>query len=652
MGPEVVLRRRGDPPDRQDADMSSAAPFVVDPARAEDHRERTGHVVVAGLRGIGLRTIEQLARSGREVVVVDDDPDRRLVRTLADLGVSLVAGDPRSPAVLSSCGIAGARALVCLQVDELRTMETALVARDLRPDLRVVVAMTNPEVGRALSAVTGVGTVLDPAALAAPSLVEACVSRTRHTFDIEGERFVLARVPVPAPPADPATTGREPTLDGAPMTLRRLFGDLAPVAIARDATGEVLICPGRDEIVHLADRVSVVGPAEEVAAITAPPPADEAELPLLRGARFRGGPDGSGDDVDGRRVRHPWRRFARTLVEGLRELDRPLKLALAALAAAVVVSTATLRFGYREPGTHLSWLQALYFTVVTDATVGYGDYSFRGQPWWLMTFGIVDILAGAALATAVFALVTNLLVSRRLAQALGRQRVGALSGHIVVFGLGGIGMRVVEGLLAADREVVVVERDEDNRYLARVRALGVPVILADSTQRETGVLVNLREAAAVAVLTSNDLTNIETGLVIRDSLAERWARVPVVLRVFDRPLAQTVERHFAFRHVRSTSALAAPWFVGAALGLEILDTFYVERQPFLLARLPVAADGGLVGMAMQDLGARLRVLALRRAGRLEHPPRRDTRFAAGDQAYLIGPYEELLQVLDRDQGSA
>jgi hypothetical protein len=55
---------------------------------------------------------------------------------------------------------------------------------------------------------------------------------------------------------------------------------------------------------------------------------------------------------------------------------------------------------------------------------------------------------------------------------------------------------------------------------------------------------------------------------------------------------------------------------------------------------------------MMDLGARTRVIALSRAaegGQLEHPPRRGTRFAAGDEAYLLGPYEELLQVLRRDQ---
>ena len=55
---------------------------------------------------------------------------------------------------------------------------------------------------------------------------------------------------------------------------------------------------------------------------------------------------------------------------------------------------------------------------------------------------------------------------------------------------------------------------------------------------------------------------------------------------------------------------------------------------------------------MRDLAARTRVLAISRAsddGSLEYPPRRGTRFRAGDRAYLIGPYEELLAVLRRDR---
>ena len=53
---------------------------------------------------------------------------------------------------------------------------------------------------------------------------------------------------------------------------------------------------------------------------------------------------------------------------------------------------------------------------------------------------------------------------------------------------------------------------------------------------------------------------------------------------------------------------------------------------------------------MQELSARTRVIAILRAGtgELEHPPRSGTRFAAGDEAYLVGPYEELLAVLEHD----
>src|SRR5271154_3993945 len=176
-------------------------------------------------------------------------------------------------------------------------------------------------------------------------------------------------------------------------------------------------------------------------------------------------------------------------------------------------------------------------------------------------------------------------------------------------------------------------------------------MIADATLPEVLASARLSAASAVAVLTSDDLANLETGLAVRDQLGPRWREVPVVLRIFDPQLAHSVKETFGFRNVRSTSALAAPWFVGAALGLDVLSTFYVDQQPFLVAGLTVAPNGGLQGLAMQDLSSRTRVIALSRAadGVLEHPPRRGTVFAGGDTAFLLGPYEELLGALPRDQ---
>jgi Trk K+ transport system NAD-binding subunit len=180
----------------------------------------------------------------------------------------------------------------------------------------------------------------------------------------------------------------------------------------------------------------------------------------------------------------------------------------------------------------------------------------------------------------------------------------------------------------------------------------VPVVIGDATLAPTLEAVHVSAATGVAVMTSDDLANVETGLAVRDELGERWAGTPVILRVFDRALGRRLEDSFAFRRVWSTSALAAPWFVGAAIGFGVLSTFYVGNQPFLVARLTVRAGGGLAGAEMRELSARIRVIAIRRAaeaGRLEHPPRRDTRFAGGDEAFLVGPYEELLHVVQRER---
>jgi Trk K+ transport system NAD-binding subunit len=578
------------------------------------------HVIVCGLQGVGLRIVEQLHLSGTPVLVIDDAADSRFARLLEDWGVPHLRRSAYMGDALLEAGLNDALAVVCAEVKEIHALETALRIREIRPDIRIVTQMANPSVGRALERVSGRGSVLDVATLAGPSFVEACLGRNAHDIELGGVQFAVVQVDVP-------------TTEAAHATFRGHFGNLAPVAIMPGDGGEMARCPGRDHKLVAGDRVAVLGTEDEL--------------------RLGG--------IDPRRTpKAPHRRVALTKrlarqAAGIVEADnRALTFVVAGLLALVAIATVILRFTYHVKGTHghLSLVTAAYFTVETVATVGYGDFSFAAQSEGMKIFAIVLIALGVALVSTAFALFTNILVSRRIERSLGRRQVPGMAGHIVVIGLGAVGIAVVQGLIAEGQRVVVIERDDNNRFLAQARAFGVPVVIADATQLQTHRMVNLDDAAAVAVLTSADLTNIETGLAIRESLGDRWEDVPVVLRVFDRDLARMMEQSFGFRHVRSTSALAAPWFVGAALGLHVLSTFYVDQQPFLVGRVLVAPEGGLQGLAMADLGARTRVIALSRAaegGQLEHPPRRGTRFAGGDEAYLLGPYEELLRVLRRDQ---
>jgi hypothetical protein len=72
-------------------------------------------------------------------VVVDDNPDLRMARSLIGWGVPHIAGNSRAAETLAEAGLAGAMAVVCALEDDLHTLETALLTRELRADRRTEV---------------------------------------------------------------------------------------------------------------------------------------------------------------------------------------------------------------------------------------------------------------------------------------------------------------------------------------------------------------------------------------------------------------------------------------------------------------------------------------------------------------------------------
>src|ERR1700733_1040485 len=212
----------------------------------ETQADRQGHVIVCGLPGVGLRIVEQLALSGVPAVVVDDNPAPALAQAIGGWGVPLVIGSARAAETLMAAGLPGAVAVICAQDDDLSALETALLTRRLRAEVRVVAQLTNPAVGRAVREAGAA--VLDVAGLSAPSVVEVCLGEGVQEMSLSGMQFLAARTTAPAA-----------------ATLRELYGALAPVAVVPPA-GHVLVCPGRDTPVAAGDEVTLIGTPGELAA--------------------------------------------------------------------------------------------------------------------------------------------------------------------------------------------------------------------------------------------------------------------------------------------------------------------------------------------------------------------------------------------------
>ena len=118
--------------------------------------------------------------------------------------------------------------------------------------------------------------------------------------------------------------------------------------------------------------------------------------------------------------------------------------ALAATLALLIGSTVMLRLAYQYPG--MSWVDALYFSTETIATVGYGDFNFIDQPTWLRLWGVVMMFAGVMTVAVLVAFIADLLLSRRFVHSAGRRKVRHLRNHVIVVGLGSFGIRVVSDL--------------------------------------------------------------------------------------------------------------------------------------------------------------------------------------------------------------
>ena len=558
------------------------------------------HIIVSGDDALAMTIIEELKRAGATVV--------RLANT--DLADTPVARE------LARAEVAHAIAVVCAGDDDASNLEIALLARKANPNVRVVARLANDVLREAVADDNGPGAILNVAELAAPSVVEACLAQTTHPFEAAGIKFVVS--------------GREASRDA---TLREIHGDLAPVAVIHGENSptpdELEVCPGRDFEVRAGDWTVMIGTAEESA---------------NRGIRIR------------RPTRTRVRRFQpRRVVDALRVLlndfNPAFYPALAAASILIVGSMIMLHFNYRHP--RMSWIDALYFTIETITTTGYGDFSFAHQAVWLRLFAAGLMFGGATTIALLVAFIADVLLSRRFVFAASRPRVRHLRNHIIVVGLSALGIRVVSDLTAAGYDVAVVELDEENSFLPLVRELDVPVIFGDGTLLQTLESARLDRARAVAVLTRNDMINIEAGIVLAEMLGprvlpevNRRADVSLVLRVYDRTLGLAVAQRFGFDNVRSTVALAAPWFIGAAMGLQVLGTFSVGQSSFMIGAMHVAAGSELDGLQMLEASTQTRVIAITREDApIQMRPRRDARFRAGDTVYLVGPYRELLTTL-------
>ena len=543
-------------------------------------RASEGHLVICGDDKLAYRVAQELTTRYRERVTVIMASKRRNHGPEIDrlAGVRVIERDELTSQAFADAQITSARALALLRQDDVGNFHAALRARELNPDIRLVLAVFSPGLGDQVRAYFPDCAVLVGTAMSAPS-------------------FAAAALGEPAP------------------SHVRVSGRTLYVARREDADPNQVLCGLAASSTSSAPRLL---------------PRDEQNADLVLAVA-----DGTPRDPLARR-RNALQATAGTL-RGL--VWHRLGLGFACLFAVLVAGFALL-----VAGAGYRWDNALYLTMLDTAGAALTNPALGGPEkvaQFMLTF---DGMVFVPFATAV-------IVGARLTGSIRQNRPSA-SGHVIVVGLGRVGMRVVGQLHDLGVGVVGIDRDPEAAGVAFARRLGVQVVIGEIHREETLRAANLKTSIALVSVTSSDEVNLEAALHARALRAD----LRIVLRLYDDDLAERVQKMIGNTVSRSVSYLAAPAFAAAMLEHQVLRTIPVGRHVLLIADVQVQAgtelDGRRVGEAERP--GETHVLAVRRRGTdlFDWSLNRGYRLEPQDRLLVLATRAGLGQTLARNKKAA
>jgi hypothetical protein len=256
----------------------------------------------------------------------------------------------------------------------------------------------------------------------------------------------------------------------------------------------------------------------------------------------------------------PFDASARILVAGLLGL-------VAVLAIETIVTAAT-----REVGL----VDAFYVVTKVTTTVGPSGPADQGPEWFKLfsAAGMLLILGFTAVFTAGL---VNRLLDRRLNGILGRSAVPRRD-HVIVVGLGQVGLRLCGMLRELDVPVVAVEQDPEARNVIRAKENGLPVVIGSGSNRRLLRRLSLARARSLAAVTSDEVENIGIAVTARAMRED----LPVALRAGDGDATSETSSLFGIGVIRDVYRIAGTAIAAAALGHEARQAFPHEGLLYLV----------------------------------------------------------------------
>lgn len=219
--------------------------------------------------------------------------------------------------------------------------------------------------------------------------------------------------------------------------------------------------------------------------------------------------------------------------------------------------------------------------------------------------------------------------------------------HVIIMGVGHVGLRVARTLTGMGFEVVGIDEKVKPDVEQELNDLGVPLIIADGRSQEILEKAGLRFAQSFIACTSSDQTNLEAVMRARDLNPS----IRIVSRMWDDQYANQMKRFMDVQAVLSASDLAAPMFAGSAVGIEITQTLHIHGVDYSMIRLQVTSgsflDGGTIGELQRAND--MDIVLHGHDGNVEVQPEQAKAVKGGDTLVIFARHDKVINIVERNR---
>jgi len=290
-------------------------------------------------------------------------------------------------------------------------------------------------------------------------------------------------------------------------------------------------------------------------------------------------------------------------------------------------------------------LDALYMTVITLTTVGFGEVVPLNETG--RAFTMVLILMGAGFVAYNLAYFTQLLLDGDLLELYRRRKLKTkletLEGHYIVCGYGQMGQIIVRELAKNKVPVVVLETDET--IVQRLREKGILHYMGNAIEEENLVAAGIAKARGLVSVVNKDTDNVFIVLTARDLNKDLFICARSSASGTEKKLlkagANRVVSPYASGALRIAHSILRPT---ATDFLELASSG--EGMELGMGEICLPEAAGLIGKDLMHSGIRnefdLIIVAIkRRDGTMIYNPSPREVLEAGDTLVAIGPRENL-----------